>query len=241
MRVILLLQLGINGLLLAEPNTPKQPWSKYRIHDTSRPVPKAVEAEAVQVKAPSDAIVLFDGTNTDAFTVAWPVRDGAMVANEKNTHTKQSFGSCQLHLEWRVPKDRKVTSQQGGNSGVYLMDRYEIQILESHNNRTYPDGQAGAVYGQTPPLVNATAPQGEWQSYDIIFQVPQYEAGKAIEPAKITVIHNGVVIQNAQEIYGQTTFRKVAKYPKEHPEKAPIRLQWHGDPIEYRNIWVRPL
>lgn len=227
--------------LTAEEGTPKQPWSEYRVHDSARPLPEVVEADATQSKAPSDAIVLFDGSNTDAFTLSWPVRNGVMVAHEKDNRTKQSFGSCQLHLEWRVPKDMKIKSQPFGNSGVFLMDLYEIQILESHKSKSYADGQAGAIYGQTPPLVNATAPQGEWQSYDIIFQAPKYKDSKLVEPARITVIHNGVVIHNAQKIHGPTRFREVAKYPAKHPEKAPLRLQWHGDPIEYRNIWIRPL
>lgn len=221
--------------------TPKQPWSDFTVHDKARPVPKHVEAQAVTVKAPSDAIVLFDGANTDAFTVPWTVRDGIMIATAKDTHSKQAFASCQLHLEWRIPVGRKVNGQTGGNSGVFLMDLYEVQILQSHNNRTYADGQAGALYGQTPPLVNATSAQGEWQSYDILFTAPIYKDGKVERPAYVTVIHNGVVVQNQQVLYGPTEHRIVTSYPVEHPEKAPLRLQWHGDPVEYRNIWIRPL
>lgn len=226
----------------AAEQTPIQPWSDYRVHQVDRPHPEKITGIAcVTTPAPSDAVVLFDGKGTEAFTVNWPVRDGVMVADSKDNHSKQSFGDCQLHVEWRIPADREVTAQQGGNSGVYLMDRYEVQVQESHANVTYADGQAAAIYGQTPPLVNASLPQGEWQSYDIFFTAPKYDKNGEVEPARITVIHNGVVVQNSTEIYGETTHKRLPSYPKVHPEKAPIRLQWHGDPIEYRNIWVRSL
>jgi len=225
-----------------KPNTPKQPWSDYVVHDGTRPQPNKVKTHgAVSVKAPGDAVVLFDGSNVDAFTKAWKVKDGVMIASPGDTKTKESFGDCQLHMEWKVPAGRKIRNQKGGNSGVFLMDRYEVQVLESHTNVTYPDGQAGALYGQTPPLVNASTPQGEWQSYDIIFEAPKYEDGKLKSPAYITVIHNGVVLHHRKEYHGPSVYRRIAKYPNKHPEKAPIRFQWHSDPIEYRNIWVRPL
>ncbi|MBK1856171.1 DUF1080 domain-containing protein [Verrucomicrobiaceae bacterium 5K15] len=246
------LTLGLAGLVLtgsvsAEPAkkkvvTPKQPWSDYRVHDTERPHPEKVKtAGAITTPAPADAIVLFDGKNTEAFTKNWKVEDGVMIASPGKNLTKQSFGSIQMHVEWRIPAGRKVQGQGGGNSGIFMMDRYEVQVMESHTNVTYADGQAGALYGQTPPLVNASAPQGEWQSYDIIFEAPVYGEDGMKTPAYITVIHNGVVVQQHQKYYGPTVFRKVASYPKTHPEKAPIQFQWHGDPIEYRNIWVREL
>jgi len=154
---------------------------------------------------------------------------------------KQEFGSVQLHVEWRIPAGRKVNGQKGGNSGIFLMDRYEIQVQESHTNVTYADGQAAALYGQTPLMVNASAPQGEWQSYDIVFEAPIYDPSGMKEPARVTVIHNGVLVHHRQKYYGPTKHKKAATYPKNHPEKAPIRFQWHGDPIEFRNVWVREL
>ena len=221
-------------------NTPKQPWSEYTVHQMDRPHPEKVQTKgAVSTKPPAGAIVLFGGENVDAFTKAWRVKDGVMIASPGATQTKQDFGSCTLHLEWKIPADCKVNGQQGGNSGVFLMGKYEIQIQESHTNVTYADGQAAAIYGQTPPRVNASAPQGQWQSYDIIFEAPVYGVNGVKKPAYITVIHNGVKVHDRQEIYGPTTHKKVATYPKDHPEKAPIRIQWHGDPIEFRNIWVK--
>jgi len=231
-----------------EEGTPQLPDVPYRVHDGSRPQPPKVEtAGAVSIKAPSDARVLFDGGKLDAWTVngkeaAWEVKDGTLIASPGGEiQTKDSYGRVQLNIEWRIPADRKVSGQGGGNSGVFLMGMYEIQVLESHGNLTYPDGQAGALYGQKPPLVNASAPHGEWQSYNITFEPPVYEGGKVAKPAVATVIHNGVVVQHAEPFLGPTRFREVASYPAEHPETGPIRLQYHGDPIEFRNIWVRPL
>ena len=220
----------------------KQPWSAYNVHQMDRPHPEKVAGgTCVTTPAPSDAVVVFDGKNTDAFTVPWIIRDGMLIADASDTHTKQHFGSCQLHIEWRVPANGTVKGQKGGNSGVYLMDRYEVQVQESHTNVTYADGQVAAIYGQTPPSVNASLPRGEWQSYDIIFTAPTYGENGVETPAYITVIHNGIVVHNHTEIYGKTTHQKVAQYESEHPERAPIRLQWHNDPVEFRNIWVRPL
>ena len=226
-----------------KPDTPKLPGVDYVVHDGTRPQPvKVAGAKAVAIPAPADAKVLFDGKSLDAWSHAeWEVKDGVMVATKKGIQTKESFGDCQLHLEWRVPTGRKVHGQKGGNSGVYLMGRYEIQVQESHTNETYPDGQAGAMYGQFPPRVNPSAPQGEWQSYDIVFTAPKYKDGKVESPAMITVLHNGVVVHLNQPFYGPTMHKKLSSYPANHPAKAPISLQFHGDPIEYRNIWVREL
>lgn len=228
-------------------DTPIIPGTEYHVHDGDRPQPPVVEtAGAVEVKPPSDAIVLFDGTNLDAWTAKegaapWEVRDGAMIAKKKNIQSKEEFGAVQVHFEWRLPADRKVNGQGGGNSGVFFMGMYEVQVLQSHNNQTYPDGQAAALYGQLPPLVNATSPQGEWNSYDISFVPPVYENGTVKTPAKVTVIHNGVVVQNGESYMGPTGWKKLAEYPKTHPDKGPLVLQFHGDPLEYRNFWVRPL
>lgn len=228
-------------------DTPIIPGTKFHVHDGERPQPRVIEtAGAVVVKPPSDAIVLFDGKNLDAWKfndgpAPWEVRDGVMVAKGKDIQTKEEFGAIQLHFEWRLPEGRKVSGQSGGNSGVFLMNRYEVQVLQSHNNKTYPDGQAGSLYGQLPPLVNATSPQGEWNSYDITFEPPVYAEGKVQTPAKVTVIHNGVVVQNGEFYTGPTSHKKLAQYPATHPEKGPLKLQFHGDPVEYRNFWVRPL
>ncbi len=224
------------------PDGPKLPGVPYSVHDPARPQPPVVvPAGAVVVKPPSDATVLFDGTSLDAWTPGWEIKDGAMVAKGKDISSKESFGAIQLHFEWRLPAGRKVDGQGGGNSGVFLMGLYEVQVLQSHDNPTYPDGQAGAMYGQLPPLVNATLPQGEWQSYDIAFEPPVYEDGKVVKPAKLTVMHNGVFVQNGESYLGPTQHRVLAHYPDKHPETAPLRLQFHGDPMEYRNMWVRPL
>lgn len=220
-----------------------QPWSGYFVHDKSRPTPPKIEASSITTTpAPAGADVIFDGKDASAFTKKWTVKDGILIATDTGTNkTKKSYGSCQLHLEWRIPADRKVNGQQGGNSGVFLMGKYEIQIMESHTNITYADGQAAAMYGQYPPLVNASRPHGEWQSYDITFTAPEYKDGKVVKPATITVFHNGILVHNAQPYKGPTTHKRVASYPETHPEKGPLALQWHGDPIEYRNIWIREL
>lgn len=235
--------IGVAGMLtLCGQDTPKQPWSGYHVHDVKRPHPVKVKAAGgVYTAAPSDAIILFNGKDTAAFTHPWKIADGAMIASPGDTTTKESFGSCQLHIEWRVPADRVVKSQLGGNSGIFFMGLYEVQVQESHTNVTYADGQAAALYGQTPPMVNASTPKGEWQSYDIIFHAPKYGEKGLEEPARVTVIHNGIVVHNHQEFYGPTVFRRLPAYPAQHPEKAPLKIQYHGDPVEYRNIWIRPL
>lgn len=225
------------------PDGPKLPGVPYVVHDPARPQPRIVESGggAVVVKPPSDAVVLFDGKSLDAFTPGWEIKDGSMVAKDHDIQSKQSFGAVQMHFEWRLPAGRKVDGQGGGNSGVFMMGLYEVQVLQSHNNKTYPDGQAGSMYGQLPPLVNATAPQGEWNSYDITFVPPVYEGEKVVKPAKLTIFHNGVCVQNGESYLGPTEHRKLAAYPPKHPETAPLKLQYHGDPMEFRNMWIRPL
>lgn len=229
-------------------DTPIIPGTTYHVHDGDRPQPKVVEtAGAVVVKPPSDAKVLFDGGSLEAWTTRkggeapWEIKDGAMVAKGSDILTKEEFGAIQLHFEWKIPAGRKVDGQGGGNSGCFLMGLYEIQILQSNNNITYPDGQAAALYGLLPPLVNATSPQGEWNSYDITFEPPVYENGKFKTPALVTVVHNGVVVQNRSAFTGPSGYRKLSEYPAEHPATGPLRLQFHGDPVEFRNFWVRPL
>jgi len=239
---------GLRAEGLGYQDTPIIPGTEYHVHDGERPQPRVIEtAGAVSVKPPSDATVLFDGSNLDAWTAVdgaeptWEIKDGAMVAKGKDIRTKEEFGAVQIHFEWRLPADRKVSGQKGGNSGCFIMGRYEVQVLQSNGNKTYPDGQATALYGQLPPLVNATSPQGEWNSYDISFVQPVYEGEKVVTPAKVTVIHNGVIVQNGESYLGPTAHKALAKYPAKHPEAGPIRLQFHGDPVEYRNFWARPL
>ncbi|MEO5913736.1 MAG: DUF1080 domain-containing protein [Luteolibacter sp.] len=224
------------------PDDPKLPGVPYVVHDPARPQPPVVKPGGpIFAKPPSDAIMLFDGTSLDAWEPGWVIKDGSMVATGKDVQSKQSFGAIQMHFEWRLPAGRKVDGQTGGNSGVFLMGLYEVQVLQSNDNPTYPDGQAGAMYGQLPPLVNAITPQGEWQSYDLAFEPPVYENGKVVKPAKLTLMQNGVFVQNGESYLGPTEHRKLASYPPTHPVTAPLRLQFHGDPMEYRNMWVRPL
>jgi hypothetical protein len=203
--------------------------------------------------APSDATILYNGHGLGAFQkrddspAGWKIdADGAVtdIKGAGDLITKEAFGSCQLHLEFREPAEVKGNGQARGNSGVYIMGKYEIQVLDSYNNPTYSNGQAGAVYKQHVPLVNASRKPGEWQSYDIVFTAPQFkENGDLLSPARVTVIHNGVLIQNNVTILGPTDWVTKPKYEK-HASKLPLMLQDHGDdgnPISYRNIWIRNL
>ena len=190
---------------------------------------------------PSDAIVLFDGTNLDAWEGgdAWKIEKGYAITQQRSIHTKQGFGDCQLHLEFATPSEVVGSGQGRGNSGVYLMGKYEVQVLDSYNNQTYFDGQCGAIYKQQPPTVNACRPPGEWQTYDIIFTAPRFDQdGKLTQPAYVTVIQNGVVIHNHLELHGGTFWDQPPHY-EAHPEKLPLTLQFHGNPVRYRNIWIR--
>ncbi len=197
---------------------------------------------------PSDAIILFDGKNFDEWkgadgAVKWKLEDGAMtvVAKTGDISTKRSFGDVQLHIEWRSPSEVVGKGQGRGNSGIFFQHRYEVQVLDSYQNRTYSNGQAGSLYKQHIPLVNATLPPGEWQTYDIIFQAPLFKSdGSLGRPAKVTVIHNGVLVQNNVTLEGPTLYIGRSSYAA-HEEKLPIRLQDHGNPVSYRNIWVREL
>jgi hypothetical protein len=194
---------------------------------------------------PSDAIVLFDGKDLsqwkgeDGNAAKWIIRDGYMEVNGTGSiMTKQEFGDVQLHVEWATPAKVEGDGQGRGNSGVYLQGRYEIQVLDSFNNKTNPDGQAGAFYGNFAPLVNASRKPGEWQSYDIIFRAPKPGAdGKSVEPGSFTVLHNGVLVQNHVPVKGSTT----AAAFKGATQKGPLLLQDHGNPVRFRNIWIRPL
>ncbi|MCU0352419.1 MAG: DUF1080 domain-containing protein [Cytophagales bacterium] len=199
--------------------------------------------------APSDAIVLLDGKDLSKWESAkdgsapkWELKDGAMtvVRGTGDVRTKDKFGDFQLHIEWRAPEKVESQGQGRGNSGIFLQDRYELQVLDSYQSRTYSNGQAGSIYKQTPPLVNAMRKPGEWQVYDIIYTAPRFkEDGSVFSPARVTVLHNGVLIQNNFEIKGPTEYIGLPNY-KAHSE-APIRLQDHGNPVSYRNIWIRKL
>ena len=181
---------------------------------------------------PSDAIVLFDGKDLSQWDGGdkWHVKDGCAIAAGSDIRTKQAFGDCQLHVEWASPEKVEGHGQGRGNSGVYLMGLYEVQILDSYNNTTYFDGQAAAIYKQHPPLVNACRKPGEWQTYDIIFEAPRFDPqGKLARPAYVTVLHNGVLVQNHFEIQGATAWDQPPKYTA-HPAKLPLQLQYHGNP-----------
>lgn len=232
-------------------NTPFIPGSKWRVHDANRPKPPVVTPGAfVSTPAPADAIVLFDGTNLDKWCKGngnpplWRIVDGYMeaVPRSGSIRTKDSFGSCQIHVEWAspAPPNLKTHGQARGNSGIIIMGKYEIQVLDSYNNPTYADGQASAIYGQFPPLVNVSRKPGEWQSYDIIFIAPVFKDGKLVSPARATVLHNGVLVHHDRILYGGTSHKNIAPY-KPHPEKLPLSLQDHGNPTRYKYIWIRPL
>jgi hypothetical protein len=185
------------------------------------------------------------GTGADSDKVLdpkWSVRDGYFETGSRtgSLYTRDGFGDVQLHVEWASPTVITGNSQGRGNSGIFLMGQYEIQLLDSYNNRTYADGQAGAIYGQWPPLANVSRRPGEWQTYDIVFEAPRFAAGKLIKPAYQTVFWNGVVIHNRKEVMGPTIYRNVPKYSP-HATELPLMLQDHNNPVRFRNIWVRRL
>lgn len=221
-------------------DTPVQPWSGYRVHDAARPAPPRVTAEPDH--PPSDAVVLFDGRDLSRWRPSrWKIEDGVIQAGEGNLISRREFGDCQIHLEWRAPDPPRGNPMDRGNSGVLLMGLFEIQIFDSYSTLLYPDGQAAAIYGQAPPLVNATRRSGAWQSYDIVFLAPRFNAGKMEEPARVTVFHNGVLVHHNQEIYGAVAH---AALPKPYPAgvtMGPLVLTGHRNPVRFRNIWIRPL
>ena len=230
-------------------DTPMLPEGKWHVHDPNRPRPPVVTPASSPGAPPSDAIVLFNGTDlshwrsSNGGPAQWKIESGELTvaARSGNIVTAEEFGDCQLHVEWSAPTPAKGESQDRGNSGVFLMSRYEIQVLDSYRSATYADGQAAAIYGQYPPLVNATRPPGEWQTYDIAWTAPRFtESGSVAAPAFVTVSHNGVVVHNHTALLGGTVNRALAVYTR-HPPKAPLMLQDHSHPVRYRNIWIRPL
>jgi hypothetical protein len=227
-------------------DTPIIPGTKWHVHDGERPQPKVVtpgtfSSQDAPGKPPSDAIVLFDGTEASAakWKKPWKIEDGAMIAGGGDNETVQEFGDIQLHLEWSEPTPPKGDGQGRGNSGCFLMGRYELQVLDCFENQTYPDGQTGSIYGQTPPLVNACRKPGEWQTYDVMWTAPRFADNKLESPAFITVLHNGVLVQNHTQLIGNTPHKQVGTYQPHG--NGPLKLQDHGNPVRYRNIWVREL
>ncbi len=228
--------------------------TRWKIHDTDRPLPAVIDPGTSSTqdspgRAPSDAVVLFDGkdlskwAHKDGSAAKWKVESGytEVVAKTGYIYTREAFGDCQLHVEFSEPTPPKGESQDRGNSGVFLLGLYEIQVLDSYENKTYADGQASAVYGQYPPLVNASRPPGQWQSYDIVFHGPRFDKdGKLLRPARATVLHNGVLVQDNVELSGPTAHGQRPPY-KAHAEKLPLGLQDHGNPVRYRNVWIREL
>jgi len=229
-------------------DTPMLPGLPYHVHDPSRPRPNSVTPGARLGEPPSDAIVLFDGKDLSRWTSArsgtaapWKIETGyfEVVPKTGDIATRDKFGDVQLHIEWMEPPGIQGTSQNRGNSGIFLMGLFEIQVLDSFRMPTYPDGQAGAIYGQWPPLVNAVRKPGEWQVYDIAFEAPRYQSDKLIQPACITVFLNGVLLHNHKEAMGPTIHRQVAKYSPGGPADGPLVLQDHGAPVRFRNVWAR--
>jgi hypothetical protein len=232
-------------------DTPVLPGLPWRVHDPKRPHPPVVTPGATPGAPPSDAIVLFNGRDLSQWAQrdrngsptepTWNVRDGYFETGKGGLHTRASFADVQLHLEWATPATIAGNSQGRGNSGVFLMGLYEIQVLDSYNNPTYADGQAGAMYGQWPPLANVARRPGEWQSYDIVFEAPQFENGKLVKPAYQTVFWNGVIVHNRKAAMGATVYRSAAQYGQPHAPALPLMLQDHDNPVRYRNIWIRRL
>jgi 3-keto-disaccharide hydrolase len=228
------------------PLIPGQPW---RVHDSARPWPPTVSPGVEPRLPPSDAVVLFDGADLSSWlsfasgqAAPWKVGDGSMevVPGTGDIRSRQEFGDCQLHVEFATPAEVVGSGQARGNSGVFLMGRYEIQVLDCFANRTYADGATAAIYGQYPPLVNACRPPGVWQSYDVVWIAPRFDGGRLVSPPFCTVTHNGVVVQYHRELLGPTTHRKAPEWVP-HGPVGPLRLQDHNDPVRFRNIWYRPL
>ncbi|MFO1488465.1 MAG: DUF1080 domain-containing protein [Verrucomicrobiota bacterium] len=231
-------------------DTPLQPDGSWHVHDPARPQPPVVTPGKLfsqKAAAPSDAIVLFDGKDLshwqdkDGKPAPWLVQDGEMISAKSDIKSIDQFGDVQLHLEFREPTPATGSGQGRGNSGVFFMGLYEIQGLDCFGNKTYADGATGGLYGQHPALANACRPPGEWQTYDLIFTAPRFATnGEVLSPAYLTAILNGVVVQNHQAFRGATGWKSPGKY-KPHGPTGPLLLQYHNNPVAFRNIWARPL
>jgi len=232
-------------------DTPVLPYQRWKVHDSDRPRPAVVTPSEVPGGPPSDATVLFDGKSLAGWTFAgkrdrpkmdWKLENGYMevAPGAGDAVTKEVFGDMQLHIEWSPPTEISGDSQWRANSGVLIMGKYEIQVLDSYNNPTYADGQAGAVYGQYPPLVNPIRKPGQWNVYDIIWEAPRFRGSDLAKPAYVTVIFNGVLVQHRREVIGRMSHRVVGTY-EAHDPLLPLALQDHDVPVRYRNIWARRL
>lgn len=230
-------------------DTPVLADSGYTVHDGTRPQPPVVTPGKCCACPPSDAVVLFDGKSLDNWehvsdnrAVEWKLLDGEMEVTPKtgNIQTKAKFGDIQLHLEFASPVEVKGDGQGRGNSGVFLMGLYEIQVLDNYDNPTYPDGTVGGIYGQYPPLANPMRKPGEYNTYDILWEAPTFDGDKLVKPAYVTVILNGVMLHHHKELQGPTQHQKLAEYVA-HADALPLELQDHGDLVRFRNIWIREL
>jgi hypothetical protein len=246
--------IGLLGMTLsaqAPPGNRAAELQKWPVHDEARPMPPVVDPGPAGPSAPvpADAVVLFDGKDLSGWTTAkgapakWLVKDGYMeaVKGAGSIQTVRGFGDCQLHVEWATPAPAVGSGQDRGNSGVFLMNTYEVQVLDSYQSKTYADGMAAALYGHYPPLVNVSRKPGDWQTYDIVFRAPRFDQnGAVMSPARFTVFHNGVLVHDAQELTGPTVHKARPPY-KAHADKLPIGLQDHSHPVRFRNIWIREL
>jgi hypothetical protein len=243
---------AVMGWLVAS-SASGQAQPQWPVHSLSRPKPRIVNPGpfTASLPAPADAIVLFDGSSLAQWRSAdgakgparWRVENGyfQVEPGRGTIETVREFGDVQVHIEWMTPTPARGSGQDRGNSGVFLMGRYELQVLDSYANETYADGQAAALYGEFPPVVNASRPPGEWQSYDIVFRRPRFDArGAVTRPARMTVLHNGVLVHDAQELTGPTAHQVRVPYAA-HPDRLPISLQDHGSAVRFRNVWVREL
>ena len=242
---------GIAAVVAAQTGPRAAELQKWAVHDESRPQPRVVDPGPAgpPVPAPADAVVLFDGTSLAGWTTMkgepakWNVENGYMEVAKGggDITTEAAFGDCQLHVEWASPAVVIGTSQGRGNSGVFLMGTYEVQVLDCYDNKTYADGSTASIYGQYPPLVNACRKPGEWQTYDIVFHAPRFnQDGGVVRPARMIVFHNGILVQDNEELTGPTAHKARPPY-KAHADKLPLSLQDHGNPVRYRNIWIREL
>lgn len=252
MRRILKTSMSLVAAMMAFPIFAQQQDIKLPPQATEfwEPVVRKVQPGNENHQAPSDAIVIFDGSSLSNFVSSktgqnpeWTLQNGVMTVapGKGDIETKLGFGDMQLHIEWTAPTVIKGEGQGRGNSGIFLMSHYEVQVLDSYESRTYSNGQAGSIYKQHPPLVNAMKAPGEWNTYDIYFTAPRFNSdGMLVSPARVTVVHNGILVQNNVEIKGPTEYIGIPNY-KAHPNELPIKLQDHGDLVSFRNIWVRKL